>query len=92
MSNTCIGLGKQGRYARWPRSPLALLPSESLGAFAIITTKTGQTDRCFAFLPRYAMSAVFAVVLCLSVCVCHKSVFCRNGWTNRAGFWHGNFH
>jgi len=44
MSNTCIGLGKQGRYARWPRSPLALLPSESLRAFAIITTKMGQTD------------------------------------------------
>ena len=45
MSNICIGLGKQGRYSHWSRSPLALLPSESLGAFAIITTKTGQRDR-----------------------------------------------
>jgi len=26
-----------------------------------------------------------------SVSVCHKSVFYRNGWTNRAGFWHGSF-
>ena len=22
---------------------------------------------------------------------CHKSVFCRNGRTNRASFWHGSF-
>ena len=27
----------------------------------------------------------------VSVCVCHKSVFCRNGWTDRAGFWHVGF-
>jgi len=27
------------------------------------------------------------VSVCLSVC--HKSVFYRNGWTDRAGFWHG---
>ena len=27
----------------------------------------------------------------LSVFVCHKSVLCRNGWTDRAGFWHGGF-
>jgi len=29
------------------------------------------------------------VSVCLSVC--HRSVFYRNGWTNRAGFWHGSF-
>jgi len=23
--------------------------------------------------------------------VCHNSEFCKNGWTNRAGFWHGSF-
>jgi len=34
-----------------------------------------------------------AVGLCpsVSVSVCHKSVFYRNGLTNRAGFWHVNF-
>ena len=40
------------------------------------------TVRCYA-------SAVLAMGLCLSVC--HKSVFCRNGWTNRGGFWHVSF-
>ena len=24
-------------------------------------------------------------------CVCHKSVLCRNCWTNQAAFWHGSF-
>ena len=38
--------------------------------------------RCYA-------SAVLAMGLCLSVC--HKSEFYRNGWTNRAGFWHVSF-
>jgi len=36
-----------------------------------------------------------ALCLCLSVVVwlsvCHKSVFYRNGWTNRVGFCHGSF-
>jgi len=40
------------------------------------------TARCYA-------SAVLAMGLCLSVR--HKSVFYRNGWTNRAGFWHVSF-
>ena len=40
------------------------------------------------FLPRDA-SAVLAMGLCPSVC--HKSVFCWSGWTDRAGFWHGGF-
>ena len=30
-----------------------------------------------------------SVSVCMSVC--HKSVFCRSGWTNRAGIWHGSF-
>ena len=37
--------------------------------------------------PRYAS----ALQLWSCVCVCHKSVFYRNLWTNRAGFWHGSF-
>ena len=40
------------------------------------------TARCYA-------SAVLAMGLCPSVC--HRSVFCRNGWMNRARFWHGSF-
>ena len=45
-----------------------------------------------AFLParRYA-GAVLAVTRCLSVSVHHKSIFCRSGRTDRAGFWHGCF-
>jgi len=41
---------------------------------------------------RYA-SAVFAVVMCPSVCpsFCHQPELYRNSWTNRAGFWHGCF-
>ena len=31
------------------------------------------------------------VSMSMSVCVCHKSVFCRKGWTNQAGFWLGSF-
>jgi len=44
------------------------------------------TARCYA-------SAVIAMGLCLSVrlSVRHKSVFYRNGWTNRVGFWHVSF-
>ena len=44
------------------------------------------TARCYA-------SAVLAMGMCLSVrlSVRHKSVFYRNGWTNRAGFWHLSF-
>jgi len=33
-------------------------------------------------------SAVLAIVPCLQVSVCHKSVLRRNGRTNRASFWH----
>ena len=28
---------------------------------------------------------------CVSVSVCHKAVFYRHGWTDRAGFWHVSF-
>jgi len=42
------------------------------------------TARCYA-------SAVLDVGLCPCLSVCHKSVFYRNGWTNRAGFRHVSF-
>jgi len=52
----------------------------------------------YAFYPRDAMPALaLAMALCrclsVSVClsVCHKSVFCRNGWTDRADFWRVGF-
>ena len=32
-----------------------------------------------------------SVFVFLSASVCHKSVFYRKGWTDRAGFWHGGF-
>ena len=31
---------------------------------------------------------LLAMAFCLSFCVCRKSEFYRNGWTNRTGFWH----
>ena len=41
------------------------------------------------------LARVLAMALCpsvrLSVSVRHKSEFYRNGWTNRAGFWHVSF-
>jgi len=48
------------------------------------------------FLPaRCYASAVLAMALCLRVCVsvsvCHKSVFYQNFLTDRADFWHGCF-
>ena len=41
---------------------------------------------------RYA-SAIFVVVVCpwVRLYVRHKLVLYRNNWTNRAGFWHGDF-
>jgi len=41
---------------------------------------------------RYA-SAVYTVVVCLSVCpsVCHKPILYRNDKTYRVSFWHGSF-
>ena len=57
--------------------------------------KTPLSLACFksrlVFTARCWASAVLAMALCPSVSVCHKSEFCWNGWTNRAGFWHGSF-
>jgi len=44
-----------------------------------------------------ALNSPFYRAICIRrtshgpVSVCHTSVFYRNGWTNRAGFWHGTF-
>jgi len=40
---------------------------------------------------RYASAGTSYGPVSVSVCVCHKSVFYRNGWTNPAGFRHGSF-
>ena len=42
----------------------------------------------FLFTAR-CIRRILAMGLCPSVC--HKSVFCWSGWTDRAGFWHGGF-
>ena len=44
----------------------------------------------FIFLPaqRYAIAGTSYGLVSLSVSVCHKLAFYRNGWTDRAGFWH----
>ena len=52
----------------------------------------------YTFSVAFAMQCYASVVyasscVCLSIhpSVCHKPVFYRNDWTNRAGFWHGGF-
>jgi len=40
----------------------------------------------------YASAGTSYMVLCLSVCVRHKSVFRWNGRIDWAGFWHGSSH
>jgi len=56
-----------------------------------------QPTRFLHFTARRYASAVYAVVVCLSVwlsvrsSVRHKPVLYRNDWTNRAGFWYGGF-
>jgi len=51
-----------------------------------ISTDFGA-DSTSGFCPRdVLLPRVLAMALRLSVCVCHKSVFYRNGWTNRAVF------
>ena len=38
-----------------------------------------------------ALIKVYAVVTCPSVHSCITSRYCRNQWTNQAGFWRGGF-
>ena len=35
----------------------------------------------------YSHSAMLVWILAMALSVCHKSVFYRNGWMYRAGFW-----
>ena len=58
-------------YGKIHSSSLALKSNVMGGFFPV---------RCYA-------SAVPAMVLCLCLSVCHKSVWYRNGWTDWAGFW-----
>jgi len=63
-----------------------ITPYESLGRFF-------RPPGIYRFYPCDAvLSWILAIALCLSVCLslCHKLEFYRNGWTNRAGFWHGS--
>ena len=48
------------------------------------------SPRLYARAGNSYMYGLMSVSVCLSVTlsVCHKSVFYRNGWTDRAGFWH----
>ena len=50
-----------------------------------------QTVEQFLPVRCYASTGTSYGPLCLFVCICHKSVFYQNGWTDRAGFWHGGF-
>ena len=40
----------------------------------------------YTFSPVYVPVFTAVIDICLCPSVCHKSVFCQNGWTNRAGF------
>jgi len=66
-----------------------------VGPWCHITTPSLHVCICqwIFFTARRDASAVFAVVMCLSVrpSVRHKPVFDRNDWTNRIGFRHGGF-
>ena len=49
-------------------------------------------NRCFGTVPRfYPCDAMLWPCVCLCLSGCYKSVFCRNGWTDRAGFWFVGF-
>jgi len=81
--------GQQGSKASTYSDPRALTRSSASAdgpRDALCQSKSCQLTAPQFYHPRDATLA-----LCLSVCVCHKSVFCRNGWTNRAGFWQGSF-
>jgi len=52
---------------------------------------TFTTLTTILFIARRYASAVFAELSsCVRLSVRHKPVSCRNDWTNRAGFWHGD--
>jgi len=67
-----------------------LAPVSGKSSCWYIAATAASHSQCFItlfFYPRDAMLArVLAMALCLSVCVCHKSEFYRNGRRNRASF------
>ena len=56
----------------------------TLTAGAVLTVPQGCADWVFFYARDAKLARVLAVALPVSVC--HKSEFCRNVWTNRAGF------
>ena len=56
---------------------------------AVVLDLCDHTKTLRSFLLRDAMHARYLTWAC--VCICHKSVFYRNGWTNRTGFWRVSF-
>ena len=75
-------------------SLLGFLPARRIRGFFINDMR--YINPRFTYLLTYLLMLArvyIAMALCLSVClsVCHKSVFYRNGWTDRAGFWHVGF-
>jgi len=83
-------------WARRLRSTYPTLCYKEIGVspkIRVLSTSSGTLSQTldlenFATASRSYASAVLAMALsvCLSVCVYHKSVLCRNVWTNRAGF------
>ena len=81
------GTTRVGRYQK-KRSPAHTHPDHRT-SFIIVNTGLVKFHSPF-----------YRAMLCIrgtshapvSVSVCHKSVFYRNGWTNRAGFLHVSFH
>ena len=84
---------------RWIKStsdretaPTTVVPtvSEKRSFWVLIYTQTQySSNNQFIFTARRYASAVFAVIVCLSVR--HKPVLYRSVWTNRAGIWYGGF-
>ena len=72
---------------RWKWSSLA--SDFRLWPVTATTFAISKTSRPTSAQVLLAMTLCLSV--CRSVCVCQKSVFYRNGWSNRAGFSHGSF-
>jgi len=73
---------------RWPDNTHLLLTDYFL--FIYWYPRDAMLARVLAIMALY-LSVCLSVCLSVSVSVCHKSVFYRNGWTNRADVWYENF-
>ena len=63
-------------------------PAEAVMHWILLANSTGFLPSD-AVLVRHMLSS--CVHLFVRPSVCHKPVFYRNDWTNRAGFWHAGF-